>query len=137
MPKIFRAMRGIDGKPQLGASASTLGVRPTDISADEAGLVRPGDGGMSVSDALVNLPRQLIPKRLGHLAPRARAKKNVQVWKFGAGEFVDAMLTSELSLIVDKPTHALVSPASQMKFDRYLIALHSTQNNWVVDESGD
>ncbi len=68
-PKILlRPMRsGSDGKPTLGRSLSTLGVRPGhDLPVDVNGKVAPGTGGVSVTpDRVQDIPHPLLPRELG------------------------------------------------------------------------
>ena len=52
-----------DGLPTCGASRRVLGVLiPGDVKSDQAGLVQPGTGGMSVApDRIRNLPQHRRP----------------------------------------------------------------------------
>ena len=91
MPLVYRVMKqGEDGKPLVGHSATSLGVRvPTDIRPDLARNVGPGTGGMSVSPSLAQLPALLVPTRLRHLVRGAKAwGGKLRIWKMGSGPFV-------------------------------------------------
>lgn len=111
-----------DGAPVAGRSARSLGARPgTDIPVDDAGLVRPGKGGMSVSpDDPHNLPRHRLPPELGGTGKDP-------AWAIGEYELGD-----QLAYRPDpaNPTHGFVEPAGIMLFDEYQRALHATQARW-------
>ncbi len=146
MPWIFRAMKEKDGKPMLGASGSTLGVRSPggagkpDIAPDAAGNVIPGTGGMSVSPSvrqlLDRLPPGLIPRRLKPLAPDAVGSNNIFVWRMGEGPFAAANITTRLALRPDPQDagHGLIEPAGPMPLEEYVSALAATRDEWTVDE---
>ena len=67
MPRVFRAMKQDSGKPLIGESSLTLGVRTAgdrgrlDIVPDVEGKVAPGTGGMSVSPSVRQLLDRLLP----------------------------------------------------------------------------
>jgi hypothetical protein len=43
MPRVYRAMTEVNGAPQVGPTARTLGVRiPADIPVNSGGFVHPG-----------------------------------------------------------------------------------------------
>jgi hypothetical protein len=146
MPRIFRIMKNDGGRPMLGSSSTTLGVRLPGSSSDPDivpgpdGDVSPGTGGMSVSpsltDLLERLPPTFIPKRLQPLVPDAAGSNNLTAWRMGQGSFVAAAVTELLALRPDpdEPQHGFVEPASLMALDEYVSALHVTQSAWVVDE---
>jgi hypothetical protein len=137
MPKIVRVMKASDGKPGLGASATTLGVRPdTDIPIDPSGNVQPATGGMSVSPSLLDLPARLIPTRLRHLVPRAAGSNSLSVWSMGSGPFAEGPVTADLQLRLDpaRSTHGFVEPGAAMSFDDYQMTLQATQNDWSIEE---
>src|SRR6185503_9245920 len=100
-----RVMRKEDGRPAIGESATTLGVRIastiTDITTDADGRVQPGTGGMSVSPSLRALPYRLIPRRLRILVPQAAGNDHMFVWSMGDGAFADGPIGPGLRLRVD------------------------------------
>ena len=137
MPKIYRGMKQEQGKPALGAAATTLGARvPNDIEADAGGLVHPGTGGMSVSPTLRTLPYFCVPERLQMIYPRARGRNDLAVWSMGTGDFAEGSVTENLNLRPDPANtkHGLVEPASSMTLDDYQNALAATQEAWILDE---
>ena len=126
---VFRGMlSGDDGKPQLGRSAKSLGVRvPADIKPDAAGDVHPGTGGMSVSpDSSLNVPNHRRPMAMGHgstgpddLGMYAIAKVRVSI--------------GNLTLRPDPrraTKHAFVEPNQVMPLMHYEGALGSTRDDW-------
>lgn len=138
MPRIYRVMKPeTEEKPAVGRSATSLGVRiPQDIQPDENGLVEPGQGGMSVSPSLQDLPDFLVPERLEYLVPGASGRDKHRVWRMGEGDFTASAVSADLSLRPDKPGHGLVEPASRMTLTEYENALAATQKQWLVDETG-
>jgi hypothetical protein len=137
MPRIYRSMEGDNQKPRLGASATTLGVRPeVDIPVD-AGTVHPGTGGMSVSPSLQELPPHRIPERLRSFVPNARGKNTLIVWRMGDGAFAAGPVAERLQLRPDPAgtSHGFVEPEVRMSLSEYQEALHATRDLWEVDES--
>ena len=122
---IFRAMKeDCDGKPRVGRSARTLGVRIegkySDIPINEKGKVHPKKGGMSVTpNTLERLPVFRLPKSLG-------GEGRDPVFSF---QVVD--LPSTLALRRDKPNHALIEPSKCCLFEEYEQNLHGTREDWV------
>jgi hypothetical protein len=141
MPLIFRAMtRNLEGKPVAGTSARSLGVRvppdgAADIAPDAAGNVHPETGGMSVAPAWRKLPSYRIPKRLAPLAPDACGKNEDACFRLGEGEFIRSVVTAELMLRPDRPSHGLIEPAVLMSLVNFQAALAATQDQWQIDES--
>jgi len=137
MPKIYRVMQADNGQPTTGESATTLGVRvPVDIRPDEAGRVRPGMKGMSVSPSLRDLPIHRIPKRLRQLVQDAQGKDSHFVWSMGEGLFAAGTLAPALQMRPDPKnrSHGFVEPDAEMALDEYRSALYRTQSLWMVDE---
>ena len=132
-------MRGAgDGKPEVGASASTLGVRvPADIQPDASGMVQPGTNGMSVSPSLAILPYWMVPIRLRHLRPDATGRNSLQVWNMGSGPFVAARVADGLMLRPDpgRPNHGYVEPDGSMMLNVYVEAIQAMRGAWQVDET--
>lgn len=118
---IFRPMRPADdGKPTLGRSLSTLGVRPGhDLPVDADGSVAPETGGMSVTpDRVEDVPPALLPRSLG-----------------GEGRhplFVLAveLIPATLRVRVDNPKHANVEPSVRCGFEVYELHVQGTRSNW-------
>lgn len=122
---VFRAMKeDSDGKPQVGRSARTLGIRISgpriDIPINDEGKVRPKTGGMSVTpDTPYLLPKPRLPKSLGGEGRDPVFSMNV------------ADLPSSLALRRDKPSHALVEPLKCCLFQEFEQNLHGTRGDWV------
>ncbi len=122
-------------KPKVGSSNKELGVRiPGDI-ASEAGLVRPGCGGMSVAPSWRQPPIYKIPRRLRHLRPGAAGSNSLSCWTFGAGEFANGQFAASLILAVSSQTHGCVEPERQMPVSDYTQAITNTRDRWVIEES--
>src|SRR5437762_184390 len=99
MPKIYRVMKSEDGRPALGSSATTLGIRiGIDIHPERDGRVGPGNGGMSVSPSLDDLPVWLVPERLRGRVWGARGRNTLFVWSMGDGPFVSNPVAEGLQL---------------------------------------
>lgn len=139
MPLNFRAMLTDQGKPAIGPTAQSLGVRPGyDIPLEAGGVVRPGTGGMSVAPDWRKLPVFRIPVRLRHLFPRARGRDpRLRCWRMGDGPFADGPVADGLALRAD-PTntdHGLVEPVTAMALSAYASVLAATRDIWkVIDE---
>ncbi len=136
MARIFRIMKRNGPLPLIGDGAMMLGVRPSDIEADEQAMVREGTGGMSVQDNINNIPAAMLPKRLRPLFPGARGSNVVVVWTMGSGAFQPDRVADHLKLAIDpdNATHGFVEPDAIMSFDVYSLALARTQGLWSVDE---
>jgi hypothetical protein len=137
MPKIYRGMKQDQGKPAIGTTGVTLGIRvPVDIEADANGLVHAGTGGMSVSPTLLDLPKHRVPTRLQTIYPAASGNDNLCVWSLGSGEFFSGAIAEHLRLRLDpvKAKHGFVEPSASMSLEQYQHALQSTQDGWIIDE---
>jgi hypothetical protein len=141
MPRIYRAMKADGNRPMLGASASTLGIRPqVDIHPDNAGRVHPQTGGLSVSPSLSTIPLRFLPRRLHEsgVQPGSFGSNSVSVWDMGEGAFETGAVSEQLNLRPDpaNPTrHGFVEPATTMLLDEYADAVSATRDLWTVDES--
>ena len=142
MPRLYRLMKVDDGRPQLGAAAMTLGVRPAqgerpaEVPVDPNGCVHPGTGGMSVYSSMRAMPARMIPKRLQSIVPFAAGSNNLKVWAMGEGPFASGSITVRLNLRIDPedPLHGFVEPSAIMTFDQYVGALTETQLLWMFAE---
>jgi hypothetical protein len=127
-----------DGKPKVGSTARTLGVRPRidglgpgDIPVLE-GSVAPGTGGMSVAPELHHLPLWRIPRRytLPGTGRVGTGKNEDSCWLMGDGLFRNAPISDRLNLVVDSLTHGAVEPSSSMLLERYETAPAKTRDSW-------
>jgi hypothetical protein len=131
-----------DGKPKVGASAKTLGVRVSpdskpDLPVDGEGCVLPATGGMSVAPSWRQLPPWRIPKRLQAVAGEAIGSDALICWRIGEGAFVRGPVADKLVLCPDEgeaPVHGVVEPSTRMALDQYQGALFATREQWVRDE---
>src|SRR6266852_393374 len=99
MPRVFRVMLEVEGRPAIGDRATMLGVRvPEDIEPDDDGNVCPDLGGMSVSPNLKSLPSFRIPRRLNKIVPAATGNNSHYVWSMGEGPFVESNVNTQLKL---------------------------------------
>jgi hypothetical protein len=125
--------------PLVGCGKNMLGVcvppneRP-DIVPDEAGLVHPNTGGMSVGPKWRDLPPFLIPARLKHQVPDARGKGSLKCFRFGDGDFENGELDPGLVLNIDRPTHGTVQPMTAVSLVAFQQQLAKTQQRWIEDE---
>jgi|GEM_PF-5033347 len=122
---IFRPMRpDEDGFPKLGASLSTLGVRPNkDIKVAADGTVHPESGGMSVTpDRWKDVPHPLMPRELG-----------------GEGRhplfcLLASSLPDSLTARIDRTRHANVEPVEACHFEDFNGAVQATRLGWRPHE---
>ena len=139
---MYRAMLADGGRPRVGPSALTLGVRvPPDEHADLAvgaeGMVEPRTGGMSVAPAWRRLPVHRIPRRLRGKFPRAAGKNDVFLWRMGDGPFTEGPFADRLLFRTDPEqpnAHGFVEPGATMPVGEYQEALAATRERWVIDE---
>src|SRR5262245_54306606 len=127
---IYRAMVEKNGMPQLGSSASKLGIRRNkDIVPDQAGMVhrpafRPREkNGLSCSRSIASLPLFALPVGWG-----GRNYKTV-VWRIEEGDL------SHLLVAGDDATpgvneHLSIGPARTMPYVDYVAAIEATQPDW-------
>jgi hypothetical protein len=142
MPRVFRLMKDVAGRPLCGSVAMALGVRPLqpgrapDIPVDEFGNVQPGTGGMSVYASLRAMPARMVPKRLLPIVPSAAGSNNLRVWAMGVGRFTDGPIAPQLRFRVDPEDsmHGFIEPDDIMTVAEYEAALAATQSAWVVAE---
>lgn len=125
----FRAMQpDSDDRPLVGRSGRTLGVRvPQDIGPDQAAMVHPAQGGMSVApETLWNVPNHRRPRGLGSgstgpLGDRIYAIDTRAIQERGLAARPDPAAPNR---------HAFVEPSKSMSLDRYERALVSTRPSW-------
>ncbi len=124
MTELFRGMKeDTKGMPEIGESSRGLGVRPGfDVPATDPGdLVRPGQGGMSVSpDDPQSLPYFRRPPALG-------GTSKDPVWRIS-----EADLGNDLHYRPDpaRSGHGFVEPSRSMTLAEYQRALAQTQRLW-------
>jgi len=120
MTVLYRAMiEARDGRPEIGRSARTLGVRISgkhiDILVEPSGEVLPGTGGMSVA-----------PDTPDNLPPHRRARD--PAWTFEARALGPDLLYRPDPLKPNK--HGTIEPAQPMPLDQYDAALEATRAHW-------
>jgi hypothetical protein len=129
-------MRPDGDRPMLGTSSRTLGIRlPPSKHADiselnEDGTIEPGKGGLSVSPGIGDLPKFLVPNRLGNVAPGAKGDDNDICWSIGTGPFASGPVNDWLTLRVDRPNHGLIEPAYRMPVTEFVAAIAATRDHW-------
>lgn len=121
---VFRAMKeDTNGKPLMGRSARTLGVRICVDIPIRAGKVYPQTGGMSVTpDCVMRLPKSRRPKSLGGWG-------RDPVFSLQVSD-----LSSSLTLRRDKPTHVLIEPSRCCLFEEFEQNLYETKEKWMKYE---
>ena len=143
MLRIYRLMKRDDesGGPLTGFGRDRLSVRtPRDIEPDEAGIVQPGKGAMSVGATLravlQRLPPWAIPERFSYLAPDASGRNNTWIWRMGEGAFLATAVSQDLLLRLDglDSDHGCVEPGEPMSIEQYQAALADTQPQWSIEE---
>jgi hypothetical protein len=142
MPLIWKGMKSDGDRPKVGRGAALLGVRVgpgenDDINPDEAGFVRPGQGGMSVSPSVDALPAHRLPRRLSRAYPTrfpdADGPNNLYCWSMGVGAFAEGQVAAQLRLRLDPDdpeTHGFVEPDGKMVLADYEAALAATRDRW-------
>jgi hypothetical protein len=112
----------VDGYPREGASARRLGVRDTDITADDEFEVEPLSGGISVSpNAPENLPRHRRPPEYGGTGKDP-------VWMIDSDELPEGLTYTPDDR--DPDTHGFIEPTERMRFDVYEDLISETRNSW-------
>lgn len=132
----------------LGDSATKLGVRERDISADADGNAVPDTGGVSVVSSIAGLRRRLakrlfspsmVPQRLNDLGkvPGASGPNSLHLFRIGSGAFVHGLITERIALAPDNDDHGTLRPATVMTFEDYRQAITDTRERWVTGEDDD
>ncbi len=125
--RVYRAMKeDQNGKPVVGATARTLGIRTGVDVAVVGGQVLPGHGGMSVSVGDPrNLPAHRRPTGFGGTGKDP-------VWEADV-----SVLGSDLQFVQDSPTHGTIQPTRPMSPDEFEKVLAATMDDWKkVKEDG-
>ncbi|MFT5431746.1 MAG: hypothetical protein ACI9OJ_002444 [Myxococcota bacterium] len=123
---MYRAMKAaLDGRPELDATARTLGARPgRDIVVEESGFVRPGPNGMSVTlDEPRRLPRHRRPRSLG-------GEGRDPLFRMCSKTLLPSSLVLRRDEDRPETLHGMLTPAEQCRFTEYQTALHSTRPHW-------
>jgi hypothetical protein len=128
MEFLYRAMADDQGRPKLGSSATTLGVRKgKDIDIDDTGEVslpdfsRGARNGMSCAPTVADLPDFSLPEAWGGANRRSR------IWRIPP-----AKLGPELVAGVDKPGHVSIGPAYRISFAEFVAAIERTAEFWEL-----
>jgi hypothetical protein len=126
--RVCRAMReDSDGRPEIGSSARTLGVRPDGlfggIVATKGGLVFPGTGGMSVSPwPHENIVHHRRPEEFGGTGKDP-------VWVMDTDDLPEKL---RYQPDPDKPdVHGFIAPTRWMSLSEYQRTLHGTRDLWA------
>jgi|WetSurMetagenome_2_1015567.scaffolds.fasta_scaffold108678_3 hypothetical protein len=125
----FRAMiPNVEGFPQIGRSASQLGVRiPEDIEPDENSFVKPGIGGMSVAPkSALNVPNYRRPRGMGM---GSTGKKDNRMYALSHADIPADKLSVRLDP-QNPEVHAFVEPAILIRLAIYESYLANTQGKW-------
>jgi hypothetical protein len=133
MPRMFRLMKkDDDDKPTIGVTATTLGVRLTDIDLDAQDNVVCNDKGMSVRPSWRDAPLSMIPKRLG---TGGRGSDKCYCFRRGEGDFVPAPCGAGMELLPDGPTHGVVRPVQLTPLATFQSNLQATRPEREIDEN--
>jgi hypothetical protein len=129
--RLYRSMKATSmGRPAMGRTARTLGVRPgTDIPVTEDGSVEGGLGGMSVApESPQNLPAHRRP-------PDRGGTGKDPVWELDVADLGDDLVYREDPLMPGE--HGFVEPARRMTLRDYESALLVTGGTWRLLSNGD
>jgi hypothetical protein len=138
MPRMYRVMAEMEGRPTVGSARDMLGVRPgVDITPDGNGVVHPGTRGMSVVSCVCRLPPTLVPRGL-HRDVNLRGVVGIRskrLWCMGEGGFVSGRIGDELDLqVAGRPGHGCIVPVGVVPLQEFQDALAATRDQWVIDE---
>lgn len=134
MPRVFRAMKRLpDGRPELGVSATTLGVRVgADLDIDNKNNVVINHKGMSVSPTWRQLPIGFRPRRPGF---GGLGRDSLSCFRLGDGPFEQDIVVPGLELLPDSPTHGVLRPTDVVPLTEHERTVAATQSLWSIDES--
>lgn len=145
MPTAFRPMKEDDDSlPRVADFAWGLGLRPCDLTPDEAGQAQPGRGGMSVVSGIDGLRRRvarkrfpptLVPERLHERVPGAIGSNEIRVFCVGEGRFERGAVTEQVVLEPDRDDHGTMQPSMAMEITVFKEALIATRSLWRDGES--
>jgi hypothetical protein len=125
MTQLFRAMiEAADGRPLTAQTARGLGLREGEIPVDDDGLVRSGDGGLSVA---YDNPRNLPPHRR---PPEHGGTGSDPCWELSSAQLTEGL---EYRPDPDLEGHGFVEPAWTMEYGDYLDALLETRDLWRIN----
>ena len=140
MPTAFRPMKEDDDSlPRVADSAWGLGLRPRDLTPDEAGHAQPGCGGMSAVSGIDGLRRRvakrrfpptLVPQRLHERVPGAIGSNDIRVFCVGEGHFERGAVTEQVVLEPDRDDHGTMQPSVPMEINVFKAALIATRSLW-------
>ena len=121
---IYRSVKSAgDGRPEAGRTARTLGVRPgVDIPVGVDGVVRGGEGGMSVAP---DWPGNLPAHRRG---PERGGTGKDPIWELDVAALGEELRYREDPLMPG--VHGFVEPALPTTFDAYESAVLATRRAW-------
>ena len=139
----YRSMAEANGKPRVGRSARSLGVRPgTDIDIgrvprdwlDKQGYLRPeaerSPSGEPVTIAIRNTKGMSISLSIESLPAFRRPETFGGVGKDPIWQIEDSKIIGDIEAVQDSPTHVSVLPRTTMLLERYEAALARTQTAW-------
>lgn len=148
MPRIYRVMKqsAVDAKPEIGDTATKLGVRESDLAPGAGGEAVPGKGGMSVVSSIAGLrrrmqscrfPPDMVPKRLHDAGAilGAIGSNSLHLYRHGVGPFAAGSVSSRLSFAPDVNDHGTVQPAVSMPYNGYRVAIVQTRDSWTSGEA--
>jgi len=129
---MYRSMKKDEsGRPELGRSSRTLGVRVSavgaipeagqakfDVYPDADSYVAPGRGMSVAMDHPANLPKHRKPQSLG-----GESRDPLFGIHLGA-------IRNTLHVNIDRPPHALIEPATRCALAVYERALAATRSSW-------
>jgi hypothetical protein len=121
--------------PQVGHEKNMLGVTlppadRADVHPDPAGMVVPGNEGLSVAPDLKSLPLGLVPERLRSKRQGARGPDELRLFRLGEGLFQRSDIAQELELQPTSRKHGVVRPRAAMHVDQYQARLADTKPRW-------
>jgi hypothetical protein len=145
----YRGMAEENGKPKVGRSARSLGVRPgIDIDVEQMPRNRLDENGYLRSEIDQNYTEQLINTNqfvtvaiknkkgmstslsIEDLPPFRKPDRFGGKGKDPLWQIEDSKITGDLEAVQDSPTHVSIRPRITMLLEKYEAALANTQNDW-------